>query len=436
MAEIVTGASATSVAHPVTVSPGKVFWATWFGWMLDGFDSSMYSYILVGALTELLPASGIAATPANIGLYGGLLFSIFMLGWACSMIWGWAADRYGRVRIMCWTVLVYSVFTALCGLSTGIVMFALFRFVAGFGIGGEWAAGTPLLQESVPENMRVRLAGWLHTATPTGLFLAAFVTLVGGSLLGWRGMFFLGILPALLIAYLRSNIPEPARSPSSELKKPGFTALFAKGQARTTWSAAAMMACIIFGLWSSNFWAPTVVATKLVASGATPLHAQQMGAVAGLITNVGTLIGCLLMPWITGWFGSRAQDCGGVLHRLVAVGGNVLRNRHRASERPHAVPDSAAGAGLLHQWRVRPVHDLAAGDVSLGVARSRLGLFVQHGAGTGGGRPDLDRRARRPHRKLSARDLAAIGDLHRRPAVHCDGTGDSQPAAREIARSR
>jgi MFS family permease len=305
MTGIVAGAPATSVAHPVTVSPGKVFWATWFGWMLDGFDSSMYSYILVGALTELLPASGIQATPANIGVYGGLLFSIFMLGWACSMIWGWAADRYGRVRIMCWTVLVYSVFTALCGLSTGIVMFALFRFVAGFGIGGEWAAGTPLLQESVPENMRVRLAGWLHTATPTGLFLAAFVTLVGGSLLGWRGMFFLGILPALLIAYLRSNIPEPARARSSELQKPGFTALFANGQARTTWSAAAMMACIIFGLWSSNFWAPTVVATKLVASGATPAHAQQMGAVAGLITNVGTLIGCLLMPWITGWFGSR-----------------------------------------------------------------------------------------------------------------------------------
>jgi MFS family permease len=304
MTGIVTGATAVA-AEPGSVSPGKVFWATWFGWMLDGFDSSMYSYILVGALTELLPASGIEANRANIGLYGGLLFSIFMLGWACSMVWGWAADRYGRVRIMCWTVLVYSVFTALCGLSTGIVMFALFRFAAGFGIGGEWAAGTPLLQESVPEHMRVRLAGWLHTATPTGLFLAAFVTLVGGSLLGWRGMFFLGILPALLIAYLRSNIPEPVHARSAGQAKPAFTALFAKGQARTTWSAAAMMTCIIFGLWSSNFWAPTVVATKLVASGATPAHAQQMGAVAGLITNVGTLAGCLLMPWITGRLGSR-----------------------------------------------------------------------------------------------------------------------------------
>src|SRR5277367_1816437 len=300
MAEIVSGAREPFVADAGAVSPGKIFWATWFGWMLDGFDSSVYGYVLVGALSELLPASGIQATPANIGLYGGLLFSIFMLGWACSMVWGWAADRYGRVRIMCWTVLVYSVFTALCGLSTGIVMFALFRFVAGFGIGGEWAAGTPLLQESVPENIRVRLAGWLHTATPTGLFLAAFVTLVAGNLLGWRGMFFLGILPALLIAYLRSNIPEPVRARSSAGTAASFSALFAKHQARTTWAAALMMACIIFGLWSSNFWAPTVIATRLAASGATPAHAQQMGAVAGLVTNVGTLIGCLLVPWITG----------------------------------------------------------------------------------------------------------------------------------------
>jgi MFS family permease len=301
----VAGAAVAPDANTGTVSTSKVFWATWFGWMLDGFDSSIYSYILVGALTELLPASGIEATPANIGVYGGLLFSIFMLGWACSMFWGWAADRYGRVRIMCWTVLVYSVFTALCGLSTGIVMFSLFRFAAGFGIGGEWAAGTPLLQESVPENVRVRLAGWLHTATPTGLFLAALVTLIGASLLGWRGMFLLGILPALLIAYLRSNIPEPVRARSSEPEKPAYSALFSKDQARTTWSAALMMSCIIFGLWSSNFWAPTVVITKLVAAGDTPAHAQRMGAVAGLITNVGTLTGCLVMPWITSWLASR-----------------------------------------------------------------------------------------------------------------------------------
>ena len=286
------------------VSPQRVFWATWLGWMLDGFDSSMYSYILVAALTELLPASGLAASRANIGFYGGLLFSIFMLGWACSMVWGWAADKVGRVRIMCVTVLVYSVFTGLCGLSTGLVMFAVFRFIAGFGIGGEWAAGTPLLHESVPEAMRVRLAGWLHTATPTGLFLAAFATLVCIRWLGWRGMFFLGIAPALLTIYLRRSIPEPPRR-SAPAGQTRFAALFARGQARTTWSAALLMACMIFGLWSSNFWAPTVVATKLLAAGATPAHAQTMGAVCGLITNVGTLAGCLLMPFCTQAIGSR-----------------------------------------------------------------------------------------------------------------------------------
>jgi MFS family permease len=305
MADIVTDASSASVASTSAVSPKKIFWVTWFGWMLDGFDSSMYAYILVSALSELLPASGIEASRANIGFYGGILFSIFMLGWACSMFWGWAADRYGRVRMMCWTVLVYSLFTALCALSTNIVMFAIFRFIAGFGIGGEWAAGTPLLHESVPENIRVRLAGWLHTATPTGLFLAALVTLTAGGTLGWRGMFFLGILPALLIAYLRTNVPEPKRARSSETARPSFTALFAPGQAQATWAAAALLAVIIFGLWSSNFWAPTVIITKLTAAGATPAYAQQMGAVAGLITNVGTLAGCLLMPWITGAFGSR-----------------------------------------------------------------------------------------------------------------------------------
>jgi MFS family permease len=305
MAESTVNSIASSVPVTGAVSPRKIFWATWFGWMLDGFDSSMYAYVLVGALTELLPASGIEASKANIGLYGGILFSIFMLGWACSMVWGWAADRYGRVRIMCWTVLVYSVFTAACGLSTGIVMFAVFRFISGFGVGGEWAAGTPLLQESVPEAQRVRLAGWLHTATPTGLFLAAAVTLSIGAWLGWRGMFMVGILPALLIAYLRTNIPEPKRDTARV--QPSVAELFRGEQARTTWAAALLMAVIIFGLWSSNYWAPTVIIIKLTAAGWSAPHALQMGAVAGLITNVGTLIGCLLVPYITGWFGSRRK---------------------------------------------------------------------------------------------------------------------------------
>src|SRR3984885_10828063 len=100
------------------------------------------------------------------------------------------------------TILLYAVATALCGVAWSLTSFAVFRFLSGFGIGGEWAAGTPILQESVPERMRIRLAIWLHTETPIGGLLA-----VGASflvpLVGWRGVFFLGVLPALLTVWLR-----------------------------------------------------------------------------------------------------------------------------------------------------------------------------------------------------------------------------------------
>jgi MFS family permease len=295
-------ASITGVSP--AVSPSRIFWATWAGWMLDGFDSAAYGLLLVSALNELLPLSGVEASKANIAVYGGVGFSVFMLGWACSMFWGWLADRIGRVRTMCITILCYSVFTALCGVVFGIASFLVLRFLVGFGVGGEWAAGTPLLHESVPESLRVRLAGWLHTATPSGIILASAAALLVVPAFGWRGMFLLGILPALLTIYLRAKIPEPRRvrpsKPTSTIRP-----LFAGSQAIVTWSAALMVACGLLGVWSSSFWIPTVVATKFLATGHTLAEAQQMASFASLATNFGTLAGCFLMPWIASWLRYR-----------------------------------------------------------------------------------------------------------------------------------
>jgi MFS family permease len=292
------------LASPVIVSPVRVFWATWAGWMLDGFDSTAYGLLLVSAFSELLPLSGIEPSKANIAFYGGLGFSIFMLGWACSMFWGWLADRIGRVRTMCLTILVYSIFTALCGFAIGAASFLLLRFLVGFGVGGEWAAGTPLLHESVPASMRVRLAGWLHTATPVGIILASATALVVVPLGGWRGMFFLGILPALLTIYLRWRIPEPPRPVRGE-RVSTIRPLFTGTQAIVTWSAALMIACGLLGVWSSSFWIPTVVASKYLTTGHSLAFAQQMASAASLATNFGTLAGCLLMPWVVTLLGSR-----------------------------------------------------------------------------------------------------------------------------------
>lgn len=300
--------TAPGVQAVPAASAQRVFWATWLGWMLDGFDSAIYQMVLVPAMLDLLPASGLAPARGTVAAMGGLLFSVFMLGWACSMVWGWIADRIGRVPAMCLTILLYSVATALCGLAPGLLLFGLFRFLAGFGIGGEWAAGTPLLQESVPERLRVRLAGWLHTATPTGILLAALATLLFYGALGWRGMFLLGILPALLVAWLRMSVPESPKWQAAKARQvapPSLRTLFLGPLARRTWAAGLMMACIIFGLWSSTFWIPTFIVTRMTTSGATLTAAQRLASGSSILVNLGTLAGCLLMPWIAARFGRR-----------------------------------------------------------------------------------------------------------------------------------
>ncbi|MBV8765854.1 MAG: MFS transporter [Hyphomicrobiales bacterium] len=128
---------------------------------------------------------------------------------------GWLADRIGRGRALCSPILAYSIFTACCGLAPTVAVFAVFRFLAGFGIGGEWAAGTPLLHESVPESMRARLAGWLHSATPIGLTLATLVALGTLPILGWRGLFLIGVLPFGARALSSCHLAR-AQSPADE----------------------------------------------------------------------------------------------------------------------------------------------------------------------------------------------------------------------------
>src|SRR5690242_18521541 len=101
----------TPVRSKLTKHQITGFWAAWLGWTLDGMDSFIYALVLAPALTELLPKSGIAATPANVGLAGSILFALFLIGWGISFIWGPIADRYGRTRVLAATIFAYAIFT-------------------------------------------------------------------------------------------------------------------------------------------------------------------------------------------------------------------------------------------------------------------------------------------------------------------------------------
>src|SRR5580692_8430711 len=201
--------SAASI--PLTSSQKRAFWAAWGGWTMDGMDSFIFSLVLVPALRDVLPSSGIAATTANVGYYSGLLFALFMIGWGVALVWGPIADRFGRARTLMFTILWFSLFTFLSALATNVWSLAIFRLLAGMGIGGEWSIGATLISESWPEERRKMGAGLMHTGYYFGFFLAAIANYTVGAHFGWRWMFVVGGTPALLVAFFYNRVHEPSK---------------------------------------------------------------------------------------------------------------------------------------------------------------------------------------------------------------------------------
>jgi MFS family permease len=282
------------------------FWAAWGGWALDGMDSFIYALVLTPALTELLPRSGIPATPANIGFYGGLLFAIFLVGWGFAFLWGPLADRFGRVRTLILTILCYSLFTFLGCVAQDVWQLAIFRFIAGIGIGGEWTLGGVFVAEEWPESRRKQGAAWMHTGYYFGIFLAAIVNYVIGSRYGWRAVFAVGGTPALLVAFIRYGVTEPKRW-QHRVQQLGrtwtagdaFKALFSPEYRRRTIVNSLLLFISMVGLWAGSVYVPSSVRAIAKTNGA------QMASYATMLLSFGTIIGCLALPPIAARLGRR-----------------------------------------------------------------------------------------------------------------------------------
>jgi MFS family permease len=319
--DIVPPPMTVTAAHPhdaskVPLNRNQVrgFWAAWGGWALDGMDSFIYALVLVPSLRDLLPRSGIPATKGNIGYYGGLLFALFLVGWGLAFLWGPIGDKFGRVRALMITIAWYSVFTFLSAAVSTVGQLAILRLLAGIGIGGEWAMGGTFVAEEWPEARRRAGAGYMHTGYYAGIFLAAIANYAIGSRFGhngWRIMFAVGGLPALLLAWVRHGGTEPSRWKekarvvhSWRIWRP-FAVLFSKTLRRRTILNALFMLVSICGLWAGTVYVPSAVTTLAEAAGRVGPAAAQLASRATMLVAFATIIGCVLMPWLAERVGRR-----------------------------------------------------------------------------------------------------------------------------------
>lgn len=292
----------------LTANQIRGFWAAWGGWTLDGMDSFLYALVLVPALRDLLPRSGIAPTQANIGFYGGVLFAIFLAGWGCAFLWGPFADRFGRVRTLVLTIVCYSMFTFLGCAATSVWQLAAFRFLAGVGIGGEWTIGGVFVAEEWPEARRRQGAAWMHTGYYFGTFLAAIVNYTVGAHYGWRAVFAVGGTPALLVAFIRYGVRESARWHENAGKLTAgqsFFALFSPQFRRRTVVNAALLLISMVGLWAGSAYVPSSVTYLATRQGMSAPDAARTASSATMLLSFGTILGCLGVPALAERLGRR-----------------------------------------------------------------------------------------------------------------------------------
>jgi MFS family permease len=294
----------------VALTPTQVrgFWAAWSGWALDGMDSFIFALVLAPALTELLPKSGMDGSPTHVVYAGSVLFAVFLAGWGTSMIWGPIADIYGRTRTLAAAVACYALFTGAAALAQNVWELGVFRFLAGVGIGGEWALAGTYVAEVWPESRRKMGAGYLGTGYYVGFFLAAALNFTVGASFGWRAMFLCGAAPVLLAFYMLSNVRESDRWVKAVRSSPRTSPLrriFAGEYRRRTVLNAALVTVSIIGLWAAVVYEPSAIVTLSKHAGYSPLQATRLASFGTGLLSIGTCLGCLAIPALAERLGRR-----------------------------------------------------------------------------------------------------------------------------------
>ncbi|WP_392560173.1 MFS transporter [Orbus mooreae] len=271
----------------------KTLFASTVGYALDGMDIMLLGF----CLSMIMTSFNLTGTEA------GVLNTITLLGAVLGgIIFGILADKYGRVRVFSWTILIFSVFTGLCAIAPNYETFALFRFLSGLGLGGEFGIGMTLVSESWPKHKRSRATSIVALGFQGGIILATLTVNYIGDAWGWRAVFAVGVLPAIFVAWTRKGLAEPEiwqNLKDNNKNKISVGKLFETP--RTTLTTIGLtIACAVqnFGFYGLMVWMPTMIATELKL----PFKNTTFWAIS---TTLGMSLGIIVFGWLCDKLGRR-----------------------------------------------------------------------------------------------------------------------------------
>src|SRR3954469_5448269 len=292
---------------PVTFSTStrdqrRTLVAAALGWMLDAFDVMLYSLVLVHVMRDL------GMTQKQAGLLNTLTLVASGMG---GLLFGFVADRIGRKRALMLSILTYSVCSFASGLSTSVLSLAVFRFILGLGMGGEWNTGATLVAETWPTNLRAKAIAIVQSSWAVGFAIAALVVWAVLLRFQWRAVFFVGVLPALVILWIRKDVPESKfwqdqRASGVVKLKPDVTfgELFRGECVPRTLALLFVNFFGMFGWWGLFTWVPAYF-TLAPDRGGLGFSETQKTVLLVVLNLTGMLPGYASFGWVADWLGRR-----------------------------------------------------------------------------------------------------------------------------------
>jgi MFS family permease len=231
---------------------GRALIASVLGYAMDGFDLLILGFMLPVIAADLHLSSAQAGSLVTWTLIGAV---------AGGLIFGVLSDYFGRVRMLTWTILIFAVFTGLCALAQGYTDLLAYRTIAGIGLGGEFGIGMTLVAEAWPASQRARVSSYVGLGWQLGVLAAALLTPLLLPVIGWRGMFALGLLPAVVSFFVRRSVEEPAlftERVARGMRKLPLKLLVADARtARASIGVAILCSVQNFGYYGLMIWLPS-----------------------------------------------------------------------------------------------------------------------------------------------------------------------------------